>query len=38
MSLDEQREVLRLFVEKVSIMPREGAKKYQPGRVRVTWR
>ncbi len=38
MSLDEQREVLRLFVEKVRIMPRKGPKKYQPGRVRVTWR
>lgn len=38
MSLDEQREVLRLFVERVTVMPREGPKKYQPARVRVVWR
>ncbi len=39
MALDERREVLRLFVEKVTVAPREvGGKKLQPGRLRVTWR
>ncbi len=39
LSLDEQREVLRLFVEKVTVSPREvGGKKLQPGRLRVSWR
>jgi hypothetical protein len=37
MALEEQREALRLFIEKIEVGP-GTRKKNDPGRIRVVWR
>jgi DNA invertase Pin-like site-specific DNA recombinase len=39
MTLDEQREFVRLFVQRVTIMPaKPGTRGFDPERVRIAWR
>ena len=38
MTVDEQREAISLFIDHVTVKPRRGSKKCDPGRVVVRWK
>jgi site-specific DNA recombinase len=38
MTLDERRESLRLFIEKITVMPVRSGKRIDPARLKIKWR
>ena len=38
LTIEDQREALRVFVDKVIIYPRTGTKKIDPSRVKIVWK
>lgn len=38
MTVDEQREAMRMFIDRVIVKPKRSAKKYDPGRLEIRWK